>query len=93
MSLLIVSDAGFKVPWFKSVEKHGWFWLGRIRGKVQFAELGSENWDPISKLHTQASSRPKTLGYKNSLRAIQSIATWHSISRYLKAEKPTLDTN
>lgn len=61
---LIVSDAGFKVPWFKSVEKHGWFWLGRIRGKVQFAELGSENWDPISKLHTQASSRPKTLGYK-----------------------------
>ncbi|WP_350940400.1 IS4 family transposase [Vibrio metschnikovii] len=61
---LIVSDAGFKVPWFKSVEKHGWFWLGRIRGKVQFAELGSENWDPVSKLHTQASSRPKTLGYK-----------------------------
>jgi len=61
---LIVSDAGFKVPWFKSVEAHGWFWLSRIRGKVQFADIGSDNWKSISKLHTQASSRPKTLGYK-----------------------------
>ncbi|EAQ9065624.1 IS4-like element ISVsa5 family transposase, partial [Escherichia coli] len=23
---LIVSDAGFKVPWYKSVEKLGWYW-------------------------------------------------------------------
>ncbi|WP_268606993.1 transposase, partial [Escherichia coli] len=32
---LIVSDAGFKVPWYKSVEKLGWYWLSRVRGKVQ----------------------------------------------------------
>jgi hypothetical protein len=27
---LIVTDAGFKVPWYKEVEAHGWFWLSRI---------------------------------------------------------------
>ncbi|QPL55256.1 MULTISPECIES: IS4 family transposase [Vibrio] len=60
-----------------------------MRGKVQFAELGSENWISISELHAQASSRPKTLGDKKLTKSnpIQSIATWHSISRYLKAEK------
>ena len=61
---LIVSDAGFKVPWYKSVEEHGWYWLSRVRGKVQFADIGSENWCPVSKLHEIASSRAKTLGYK-----------------------------
>lgn len=31
---LIANDAGFKVPWYKSVEKHGWYWLNRVRRKV-----------------------------------------------------------
>ena len=61
---LIVSDAGFKVPWYKSVEKLGWYWLSRVRGKVQYADLGAENWQPISNLHGTSSSRTKTLGYK-----------------------------
>ncbi|NMR95637.1 transposase, partial [Vibrio parahaemolyticus] len=59
-----VSDAGFKVPWYKSVEKLGWYWLSRVRGKVQYADLGAENWQPISNLHGTSSSRTKTLGYK-----------------------------
>ncbi|EPH4415232.1 IS4-like element ISVsa5 family transposase, partial [Escherichia coli] len=61
---LIVSDAGFKVPWYKSVEKLGWYWLSRVRGKVQYADLGAENWKPISNLHDMSSSHSKTLGYK-----------------------------
>lgn len=61
---LIVSDAGFKVPWYKSVEDHGWYWLSRVRGKVRFADIGAQNWQPISKLHSQASSRAKSLGDK-----------------------------
>ncbi len=34
---LIVTDAGYKNPWFKSIEKLGWYWLGRVRGNVTFA--------------------------------------------------------
>nr|BAL43367.1 IS10 transposes [Photobacterium damselae subsp. damselae] len=52
------------MPWYKSVEKLGWYWLSRVRGKVQYADLGAENWQPISNLHGTSSSRTKTLGYK-----------------------------
>lgn len=61
---VIVSDAGFKVPWFKEVEAHGWFWLSRIRGTVQFADIGAENWRSVRSLHHLASSRAKSLGGK-----------------------------
>ena len=29
---IIMADAAFKVPWFKLIEKQGWYWLGRVRG-------------------------------------------------------------
>ncbi|WP_411899814.1 transposase, partial [Salmonella enterica] len=44
---LILSDAGFKLPWYKSVEKLGWSWFSRLRGKVQYADIAAENWQPI----------------------------------------------
>jgi hypothetical protein len=28
---ILVTDAGFRVPWFKDVEAMGWDWVGRIR--------------------------------------------------------------
>lgn len=84
---LIVSDAGFKVPWYKSVEKLGWYWLSRVRGKVQYADLGAENWKPISNLHDMSSSHSKTLGYKRLTKAIQSHAKFYCINLALKAEK------
>lgn len=31
---------------------------------MQYADLGAENWQPISDLHGTSSSRPKRLGYK-----------------------------
>lgn len=61
---LVVSDTGFKVPWYKSAEKLGWYWLGRVRGKVQYADLGAKNWQFIKNLHNTPSSHSKTLGDK-----------------------------
>lgn len=31
---VVITDAGFKVPWFKQVEALGWHWIGRVRGQV-----------------------------------------------------------
>ncbi len=31
---IIVTDAGFKRPWFKSVQALGWDFVGRIRGRI-----------------------------------------------------------
>ncbi len=61
---LIVTDAGFKVPWYKEVEAHGWFWLSRIRGTVQFADIGAENWRAVRSTHDLANGRAKSLGCK-----------------------------
>src|SRR5262249_56272872 len=32
---IIVTDAGFRGPWFREVERYGWDWLGRGRKKVK----------------------------------------------------------
>lgn len=29
---ILVTDAGFRTPWFRAVEAMGWHWLGRLRG-------------------------------------------------------------
>lgn len=67
--------------------KLGWYWLSRVRGKVQYADLGAENWKPISNLHDMSSSHSKTLGYKRLTKAIQSHAKFYCINLALKAEK------
>lgn len=35
---IVVTDAGFKVPWFREVQALGWHWLGRIRGRVSLSK-------------------------------------------------------
>ena len=33
--VIIVSDAGFRQPWFEQVQSLGWNWIGRVRGNAQ----------------------------------------------------------
>ena len=57
---IIVSDAGFKRPWFKAVRKHGWHFVGRVRGKVCLSSDGQKGpW--CKALFPQATSVPKLL--------------------------------
>jgi len=30
---VIITDAGFRAPWFKMLTKQGWTWIGRIRNR------------------------------------------------------------
>ena len=36
----VISDAGFRRPWYLQVEKYGWSFVGRLRGSVQFSRDG-----------------------------------------------------
>ena len=38
--LIIVSDAGFRRPWFTHIERLGWSWIGRIRAGVCLSHDG-----------------------------------------------------
>ena len=61
---IIVTDAGFKGPWFREVESYGWDWIGRLRGNVNYLRPEDEKWLPTTSLHRQATSRMRHLGWR-----------------------------
>ncbi len=63
---ILITDAGFRIPWFRAVEALGWHWIGRVRHRTQFtwrAARRRENaWIPCKTLYRQATRRAQSLG-------------------------------
>jgi len=59
---IVVSDAGFRVPWFRLVESFGWDWVGRVRNRTYIRQAGKGQWVLCKSLYTQATRTPKALG-------------------------------
>lgn len=50
-SVTIITDAGFKTPWFHKVAQLGWYFIGRVRGRIM-CKLNEElNWVWAKELH------------------------------------------
>lgn len=56
---ILVTDAGFRNPWFGAVEALGWHWLGRVRNRTR-VRLPGGNWTDWKAL--PASTRVRSLG-------------------------------
>jgi len=56
---VIVTDAGFKTPWFRQIEALGWYFVGRVRKPNFYSTDKGAQWQCISQLYTKASQRPK----------------------------------
>lgn len=56
----IITDAGFKNPWFKAVLKLGWDYIGRIRGDIHYDD--GKGFKPTASLHPKASGKARHLG-------------------------------
>lgn len=56
---IIVSDAGYKTPWFRATLDRGWDFVGRIR-LPNFYSLDDTNWQCITQLYSQATNCPKS---------------------------------
>ena len=54
---IIVTDAGFRCPWFKLVKSFHWNFVGRIRHKTRFSRHESQDWHPIKMLYQHASAK------------------------------------
>lgn len=54
--VIIVSDAGFRKPWFARVQAHGWSWIGRVRGVSQLRQEEGP-WAKLSTCFKQATAR------------------------------------
>jgi hypothetical protein len=59
---IIVTDAGFRTPWFKLVEEQDWDWVGRLRNRNLVRASEEELWFPCKKLYEGATKTPKYLG-------------------------------
>ncbi|TLF44535.1 IS4 family transposase, partial [Halomonas urmiana] len=58
---ILVTDAGFRNPWFKAVEARGWTYVGRVRSPTR-CQVPGDAWQPVTALFQHASSVPQALG-------------------------------
>ena len=59
---IIVTDGGFHVPWCREVERLGWDYVARVRGKVMVRPAGTLEWIYCKQLFALSRSRPRDLG-------------------------------
>lgn len=60
---IIVTDAGFRAPWFAYVFSLGWQFVGRLRNKNALLIEGHNHWQLSNTLFQQATSKPKYRGH------------------------------
>ena len=62
---ILVTDAGFRSPWFRAVSAQGWHWVGRLRGttfiKPQAVPDHPQQWADSRHLHAMATATPHEL--------------------------------
>jgi hypothetical protein len=54
--VIIVTDAGFRRPWFIEIQRLGWSWIGRIRGSMCVSRDAS-HWQQASACFAQATGK------------------------------------
>ena len=66
---VLITDAGFHVPWFKAVNRLGWHWIGRIRGRDYLRHESSQAWVGCKTLYAQARPQAQHLGRHELVRS------------------------
>jgi hypothetical protein len=59
---IIITDAGFRNPWFRAVLSIGWDFIGRVRNKTQYRKENENIWLPIKSLYEQATEKACYIG-------------------------------
>jgi hypothetical protein len=56
---IVITDAGFRSPWFELVRQRGWQWIGRIRGK-DMVQVPEGPWRRCSDMYREASTQAQS---------------------------------
>ncbi len=64
---IVMTDAGFRTPWFRLIAEQGWYWIGRTRNRDFVRRPGGE-WVPAKSLYAQATEVAKDLGMHEAVR-------------------------
>ena len=59
---IIITNAGFRGPWFRAVESLGWDWVGRIRKGVYYSLDKGTQWSKTKQLYLSATKTMKYIG-------------------------------
>lgn len=59
---IIVTDAGFRSPWFTHILELGWDFVGRLRNKNSVQLNNETNWQLSSTFYAQATEKPAYIG-------------------------------
>lgn len=60
--ILILTDAGFCNPWFKTCERLGFDWLGRTKATVVYSGDEGKSWNHCSDLYKTSREKPRDIG-------------------------------
>jgi hypothetical protein len=60
---IIVTDAGFRAPWFIAIRQIGWDFVGRLRNKNLVLLEDKQTWQLSSSFFKQATGKPTHLGH------------------------------
>lgn len=70
---IVVTDAGFRAPWFRAVEAMGWTWVGRLRHRTQVSPVKDDatprQWLACKQLYALASPSPWDLHLMDAVRS------------------------
>ena len=61
---IVVTDAGFRDPWFRDVEALGWDWVGRIRNRIKYLRPQTRRWCFIHSLYREATAGGRHIGVR-----------------------------
>ena len=64
---IILTDAGFRTPWFRLIAQQGWYWIGRTRNR-DFVRRQDGQWFAAKSLYAQATEEAKDLGVYEAVR-------------------------
>lgn len=59
---IVVTDAGFRGPWFAAVESLGWDFVGRIRNRIKYYNAATGRWCLTDSLYKLATASTQHLG-------------------------------
>jgi len=65
---IVMTDAGFRNPWFRLIAAQGWQWVGRVRNRDFVKQLDAADWLPAKQLYGQARTVAADLGAYETVR-------------------------
>lgn len=65
---IVMTDAGFRNPWFRLIAAQGWQWVGRVRNRDYVRKNNTDDWLPAKQLYGQARAVAADLGAFETVR-------------------------